>query len=200
MCAFSNEQLNFVANALMFADKEDPSEWAAIFVSHRPMDVTTQSRKRFGMGDILIRNHDVMLNIIKAYQNGTAYADSGYGGESQAEIDSHDFPYDVDIDYTSKGAGEVICFLSGHTHTCNTSDEVGLNSSSLSYGFRYVGCSHSGYYTLTFNRDTKKINVYFSGSDKDVEPLENPEAATGAIVGLTVSDLNEYGDWETSWT
>jgi len=198
-CAFSNEQLNFVANALLFADKEDPSEWAALFISHRPMDTTTTSRKRFGNGDILIRNHDVMLNIIRAYQSGSAYSDSGYGGESQTEIDSHDFPYDVDIDYTSKGAGEVIAFLCGHTHVCNTSDEVGTNSSALSYGFRFVCCGSVSFYTLVFNRDTKKINVFFYKSDKDDVQLVS-STGEGAIIGLTASDLDEYGDWETSWT
>lgn len=197
--AFSNDQLNFVANALMFADKKNPNEWAALFVSHRPLDTTTTSGKRMGIGDALIRNVEVMLDIINAYRDGTVCDESGYGGKNQMEIDSHYYPYDVNVDYSSKGQGEVIGFLFGHTHTCNTSDEVGSSSSAKSWGYRYVSCGSNSFYTITFNRDTKKINVYFyKGVKADVQ-LPDANAQSHEIVGLTANDLNEYGDWETSW-
>lgn len=196
--AFSNDQLNFVANALLFKDKDEPNEWAALFISHRPIDTTTASKKRMGIGDSMIRNNTIMLSIINAYKNGTRYTASGFGGKDATEINSHYFPYDVDIDYTSKGQGEVIAFLFGHTHECNTSAQVGADSSALSYGFRYIGCGSTSFYTLVFNRDTKKINVFFYESDK--AKVQLPTDSGGNILGLTISDLNEYGDWETSWT
>ena len=198
--AFSNDQLNFVANALLFADKDDPSEWAALFVSHRPIDTTTSVGYRMGNGDNLIRNYDIMLDIINAYKNGSSCDESGYGGYNQTEIDSHYYPYDVDIDYTSKGQGEVIGFLAGHTHVCNTSDNVGLNSSAKSWGYRYITCGSTGFYTLVYNRDTKKVDVFFYYGDKDQVQLPSAGATQHPIIGLTSSDLNEYGDWETSWT
>lgn len=198
--AFSNDQLNFVANALLFADKDDPSEWSALFVSHRPIDTTTSVGYRMGNGDNLIRNHAVMLDIINAYRDGTSCDESGYGGYNQTEIDSHYYPYDVDIDYTSKGQGKVIGFLAGHAHVCNTSDNVGLNSSAKSWGYRYITCGSTGFYTLVYNMDTKKVNVFFYYGDKDQVQLPIGSAAQHPIVGLTSSDLDEYGDWETSWT
>lgn len=200
VCAFSNAQLNFVADALKFGDKDAPSEWAALFISHRPMDTTTTSGKRMGIGDRLIVNHDIMLNIIKAYKNGTSYSASGYGGKDATEIATHYYPYDVNVDYTSNGQGEVIAMLFGHTHECNTSDEVGANSSALSYGYRYISCGSTSFYTLVFNRNTKKINVLFYDSIKANVQLPNSSASSHAIIGLTASDLNNYGDWETSWT
>ena len=106
----------------------------------------------------------------------------------------------MDIDYTSKGQGEVIGFLAGHTHVCNTSDNVGLNSSAKSWGYRYITCGSTGFYTLVYNRDTKNVDVFFYYGDKDQVQLPNAGATQHPIVGLTSSDLNEYGDWETSWT
>lgn len=193
--AFSNAQLNFVANALKFEDKEAPNEWAAMFLTHVPMDTTNDSYYRFGVPDALARGSTQMLAIINAYSKGSGYSFNGSVNSANAgELPEH-FPVEVSVDYSEKGAGDVIGFVSGHTHTDNFSQKVGYGNS-ISYGFTYLSVSSSDTFaTLVVDRSRGVVTVFKYGdvrSQKDSEQ-SNPYAINGATeLGMDMSG----GVWE----
>ncbi len=165
---FSDSQLDFVGNSLMFSDKENPNEWGAIFLTHVPLDTSNLDGERFGGKSALIRGHEYLLGIISAYRKGTAFKASGSTYNPSNKIDkAEDFMVDVDVDYSKKGNGEVIAFFSGHTHTDNYCDEVGMVNS-LSYGYTFIGVVGSNSFSnIVIDRDDKSISVVKYG---DVYP------------------------------
>ena len=169
------DQLQFMADAMLLSDKgDDASEWAILILSHVPIETmkTTTSAYRFGGLEATGRNFYAFLRILKAYQRGevfkekqtsrTNYGDGGYYTESKTENDTlGDFAYDVYADYSKNGPGEVIGIVSGHTHIDNYSNEVGKVSYSgmgkiypkLSYGYSYICASSGGLTVLTIDRN-----------------------------------------------
>jgi len=186
---FSNAQLNFVANSLMFSDKENPNDWAALFLTHVPIDTSNLDNERFGGMSALIRGYDYMLSIISAYRKGTSFKMSGSTYNTNYPDDrKEDFMVDVDIDYSKKGYGEVIGFFSGHTHSDNYSNQVGLTNS-LSYGYTFIGTSGAeAFNTFVINRETKTINAYKYGPSY-------PEKTEGNIVAEPDTGAIEDGEW-----
>lgn len=100
----SNSQLNFIANALMFNE----SEWSIIVVGHHCLRKTS-SMGTTNSGINVANNGDVLWNILKAFKNKTAY--SSYAS------DKGFYNYNVSVDYTNNQSDDVICCLSGHTHS-----------------------------------------------------------------------------------
>ena len=189
--SFSNAQLNFVADALMFSDKEKPNEWAALFLTHVPIDTSNQDGERFGGMSALIRGHDYLLSIISAYRKGTAFKMSG-----STYIPGHpnehqeDFMVEIDVDYSKKGYGEVIGFFSGHTHSDNFTNQAGVKNS-LSYGYTFIGTSGAeGFNTFVINRKTKTISAFKYGT-------VYPEKTAGNIVTPPHGGSIENGRWLT---
>lgn len=189
--SFSNAQLNFVADALMFSDKEKPNEWAALFLTHVPIDTSNQDGERFGGMSALIRGHDYLLSIISAYRKGTAFKMSG-----STYIPGHpnehqeDFMVEIDVDYSKKGYGEVIGFFSGHTHSDNFTNQAGVKNS-LSYGYTFIGTSGAeGFNTFVVNRKTKTISAFKYGT-------VYPEKTAGNIVTPPHGGSIENGRWLT---
>lgn len=183
--AFSNEQLNFVANALKFEDKDKPDDWAALFLVHVPIDTTNDAGKRFGAPDALIRGHEQMLEIIKAYRTGSSYSFSGsvsYADQPNSGFNekAEDFMVDLNIDYSNKGTGDVIAFFNGHTHSDNFSRTVGYEDS-LSYGYTFMGFWGAvDFATVVINRDKRAewIKGYQApvsiNTSSTLPPLNNP--------------------------
>lgn len=190
--AFSNAQVNFVAEALQFADKETPREWAALFLSHIPLDTTNDSGYRFGITDALISGSPYMLAVINAYQKGTAFAAEGTDYNLSKGDIPEDFYVSVDVDYSINGTGTVLGFISGHTHTDNFSRSVGYENS-LSYGYPFLSLfGENTFANFVVNREEKKISVVSYGkttpdiSDATVEAPDDGSIRSGAwSVALT---------------
>lgn len=183
----SNAQLNFVANALLFEDKDDKSEWGAVFFSHIPLDSSNADNERFGGKMALPKGANFMLAIINAYHKGTPIKISGTSANKKTD-NPDDFMVDVDVDYTEKGAGEVIAFFSGHTHRDNFCDTVNIEQS-LSYGFTYIGVNSSdSFANFVIDRENKTINAIKHG-ESWVEQTE------GTLVGTPDTGTLESGVW-----
>ena len=186
--AFSNEQLNFVANALYFEDKETPNDWAALFMSHVPLDTTNDDGYRFGIKDALIRGHEYLLAIIGAYRKGSAFKASGSTYNASLGDISEDFNVSVDVGYTTKGGGDVIAFVSGHTHTDNFSSLVGTEGS-LSRGYAYLGLMGStSFANFVFDRANNRICAVKYGTS-------SPDLTEGAAVEAPDTGSIESGEW-----
>ncbi len=189
---FSDAQLEFVARSLMFSDKENPSEWAALFLTHVPLDTSNLDNERFGDKSALIRGHDVMLSIITAYKNGTAFSFSGSTYNPSIKDVQEDFMVDVNVDYSSKGCGEVIAFFSGHTHKNNYTDKAGVENS-LSYGYTFIGTTGSDSFTnYVINREEKTISAFTFGN-------VHKEDTVGTIVGTVDKGSIESGEWSVTY-
>ncbi len=101
--SFSNAQLNWMAhNALNFSDKPDCSDWSVIIFSHVPLEFSLTFE-----GDLAVNNAQAMLNLLRAWQTGTAYADRAEG----------DFAFSLDVDFEAQGPMELIGCIYGHVHT-----------------------------------------------------------------------------------
>ncbi len=189
---FSDAQLEFVARSLMFSDKENPSEWAALFLTHVPLDTSNLDNERFGDKSALIRGHDVMLSIITAYKNGTTFSFSGSTYNPSIKDVKEDFMVDINVDYSSKGCGEVIAFFSGHTHKNNYTNKAGVENS-LSYGYTFIGTTGSDSFTnYVINREEKTISAFTFGN-------VHKEDTEGTIVGTVDKGAIESGEWSVTY-
>lgn len=194
--AFSNEQLNFVANALKFEDKDNPNEWAAMFLMHIPLDTTKTSGYHFGGNDTVVRGTTQMLSIISAYRKGISYSFSGSVNlENLGEL-AEDFTITVDVDYSSKGVGDVICFVNGHTHVDNCSQKVGYEGS-LSYGYTYLGVMGStAFATIVVDRENSIVTTFKYGDVTTLSDMSGREDYEGMIDGETEFDIDmKTGVW-----
>ena len=187
--AFSNEQINFVANALKFEDKDVPNEWAALFMMHIPMDTTNNDGYRFGIRDALIRGVTQMLGVITAYKNGSRYQFSGsvYNTYNTNDV-QEDFMVSVNVDYSKKGEGDVIGFISGHTHTDNYSNAVGIERSP-SRGYHFLSLMGStSFANFIINRSNNSISVVKHGAVV-------PNLTEGVSVVAPALGSIESGEW-----
>lgn len=194
--AFSSEQLNFVADALRFSDKEAPGEWAALFLTHVPLDTTNNDGYRFGGKDALVRGYQQMLAIVDAYRKGLFYSFSGsVNNISDKDELPEDFVVDVKADYTQKGVGDVIGFIYGHNHTDNASQKVGYEDS-LSHGYTFISnIGMEAFTTFVVDRSKNTITAFKYGEVRPQSDAErfNPGAVDGeAELGIDMSD----GVWE----
>lgn len=186
--AISNEQLNFVADALHFDDKDNPDDWAALFLTHVPFDTTNDNGYRFGTPDALIRGHKELLSIISAYRKGTSYSYSGSTYNASLNEVAEDFYVDIDVDYSQKGLGDVICFVSGHTHADNLSRQVG-HENSHSYGYTYLSLIGSeSFETIVVDREKSTVRTFKYG---EVRPQSSiPTSNPGAIDGQSEQNID----------
>ena len=186
--AFSDSQIKFVANALEFSDKDAPNDWAVLFLSHVPLDTATANGYRFGIADALIRGVEVMLAVIQAYKNGSSFSFVGSVYNASLGDTSADFTVSVSADYSTKGAGDVVGFISGHTHSDNYSKAVGYEMS-LSRGYSFLGLIGATSFTnFVIDRTNSKISVVKHGTSA-------PETATGTVVGVPDEGSIASGEW-----
>lgn len=101
----SNEQLNFVANALYFSEPD----WAVVFLSHHALQDNEVMNPSHSEDHYLTPEHGgtPLMGVINAFINKTEYSYTS---------SVTDWEYDVDVDYTNNASGEVIAMFSGHTH------------------------------------------------------------------------------------
>lgn len=189
---FSNEQLNFVANALLFDGKENPQEWAAVFLSHVPLDTTNNDGYRFGIRDALIRGHDILLAIVAAFRKGSSFAFTGSTWNASLGDVKEDFNVSVQIDYSERGVGDVIGFISGHTHADNFSRRVGAERS-LSRNYAFIGVwGNVGFANLIIDRENSRITAVKYGDSL-------PDRTEGAVVDTPDTGSIESGEWSVTF-
>ena len=101
----SNEQLNFVADALKFND----SEWGVVFISHHALQDNRVLNPDEHEDAYLTPEHGgiPLIGVINAFINNTTYSYTS---------SVTDWEYNVDIDYTNNASNEVIGMFSGHMH------------------------------------------------------------------------------------
>lgn len=95
-CYVGQEQLDWLCNtALNFKDKENPSEWGVIILSHDYL-------QDLGTG---------YEDIISAFMNGTSASGTLYS----ANVDPPQ-QKTYNVDFTEQGPVEFICSINGHSH------------------------------------------------------------------------------------
>lgn len=101
----SNQQLNFIADALRFTD----DDWGVVFISHHPLQTSDTINPGGSVANYLNPAHGgtQLLGVINAYRNNTTYSDV---------VSTGDYQYDISVDYSANQSNEVICMLSGHHH------------------------------------------------------------------------------------
>jgi hypothetical protein len=134
-----------------------------------------------------------MLGIINAYRKGISYSFNGAVNNSSLGELAEDFTVSVNVDYSSKGVGDVICFVNGHTHTDNASQKVG-HEGSLSYGYTFIGIvGATSFATMVVNREENTVSVFKYG---DVKTQGDSTHNIGAIDGETELDIDmSVGSW-----
>ena len=155
----SNDQLNFIANAL----KIDDTDWGIVFVSHHALQAgatgssSTENYLDENMGGAQL------LGVISAFRNKSSYI-------------YNTTPYNVNVDYSGNGSSEVICMINGHTHNDATDVVDGIRMISTlesSYAYsshgRQIGTSSETSWDIyTIDRMNRKIYTtrYGYGSDR----------------------------------
>jgi hypothetical protein len=181
----------------MFTDKDNPNEWAALFLSHVPLDTTNDDGYRFGAKDHLPRGHEWLLAIIAAYRKGASFKYSGSGNIPGSGDVAEDFMFDIDVDYTSKGAGDVIGFISGHTHADHFSRSVGYENS-LSRNYAFLGLMGSTEYsTFIIDRENSTIHVVKYGDS--VLITDERDDLAGSVQDAPDVGTIESGEWSVNF-
>lgn len=156
MSAFRQEQLTWFGNtALNVPD----SSWSVVVTSHNPP---------YGTGvtgfTTTTRNSDLALGILSAFKNKTTFSAS-----SLASVPD-DLTASVSVNFNSRG-GNVICWVSGHTHSDNSvvipTGNIRLittiNDSTDSYGDAPVKTrgttTEQAFDIFTVNTNTKTVNL-----------------------------------------
>lgn len=148
--AMSQDQVQFVADALRFADKTDPDEWAAVFLSHRPLDMTKEAGKRIGDSDALTAGVSALWKVVEAFRNRES---------KTIETTERGYSYSISVDYSSKTKnGEFIANIAGHTHIDNVSKAVG-NTTDECYGYVFMTVSEFGPANIMIDRSARVIHV-----------------------------------------
>jgi Calcineurin-like phosphoesterase. len=98
--AYSNSQLNWLAHIAL---KLPSDEWKVIFFTH-----VNPFREGMIGADKLAHNSSVLLGIIDAFKNGANYTSISSNG---------DFAHSVSADFSFQGAGKIVAFFYGHTHS-----------------------------------------------------------------------------------
>jgi hypothetical protein len=126
-----------------------------------------------------------MLGVIGAYKNGGQYHYSGSVYNASTNDIADDFMVTVHADYTTKGAGDVVGFFSGHTHADNYSNEIGIDRSS-SRGYAYLSIKNVGAFVV--NRADSSITLVKHGQGV-------PDMTEGASVVAPAHGSVESGEW-----
>lgn len=151
---YRNDQLNFVANALKFSDKDNPNDWTSVFIKHHSVNPTYYA-------DAYMHNSDILVNIINAYQTGSSYTASSSDG---------DFPYNINVDYTGQ-TGKVID-IAGHWHidANGTYSNIPFVISTTARYTSRIGDLPTAFDIVTI--DTKNRKAYFTrfgyGNDREI--------------------------------
>lgn len=97
---FSQNQLFWLANSAL----KVPEGFSVLIFMHCPPLGFDGNMPYDKYQDI---NHDVFLNILQAFINGSKYSGNGV---------SMDYPASIEADFTSQGTGKLVGIISGHEH------------------------------------------------------------------------------------
>jgi hypothetical protein len=98
----NQSQINWLSTkALSFSDKADKSEWGIIMFSH----MSTASNAGFNF-----INGEAVEALLLAFKNGTVLS------QSYPYVPDSNFNLTINVDFTSQGAMDYICFINGHGH------------------------------------------------------------------------------------
>lgn len=99
------EQVRWFGEVALNTDKE------VIIFTHIPL--LTSGEGIIGTGETLPRNMIAFKGLLEAFKNGTRYT---YSYTDASPLLQLYFNCSVDVDFTNKGQGKVICVISGHVH------------------------------------------------------------------------------------
>lgn len=135
------EQTRFIAEeALNFTNKTNKSEWGVILLSHHMYhdDLNGASAIRWEL-----------YPILEAFQKGKNYSGANIGGIA------------INVDFSKRGAGNLICTLHGHNHADNYDNDNGWNNigTDAGYGGKYKNCANEFCFSV-FTVDTENKILY----------------------------------------
>lgn len=101
---YQQKQLQWLCEkALNFTNKEDRKEWGVVLISHQWRETIADDGKHF--------NDAQLIHILKAFKNGTRV---------QTSSPYEDMRVNIDYDFSSQGAMEIICAFGGDSHVDNS--------------------------------------------------------------------------------
>lgn len=97
---FAQEQLNWLANDAL----KVPAGYQVLIFNHSPFLGFFNNKPYSYMTNV---NHDVLMSIFMAFQNGL---------KTTANGTNVDYPVSIDVDFSAQGAGTIIACIFGHEH------------------------------------------------------------------------------------
>lgn len=97
---FAQDQLNWLANTAL----KVPEGYQVLIFNHSPFLGFFNNKPYSYMTNI---NHDSLMSILMAFQNGLKTTVSG---------SNVDYPVSIDVDFSAQGAGTIIACIFGHEH------------------------------------------------------------------------------------
>lgn len=97
---FAQEQLNWLANDAL----KVPAGYQVLIFNHSPFLGFFNNKPYSYMTNV---NHDVLMSILMAFQNGLKTTVNGT---------NVDYPVSIDVDFSAQGAGTIIACIFGHEH------------------------------------------------------------------------------------
>jgi hypothetical protein len=169
----SNEQVNFIANALKFTE----SGWGVVLISHHALQNSLILNPNNSTDDYLNPAHGgtQLLGVLTAFRNKSSYS---------SVVSEGDFQYNIDVDFSENASDEIIINLCGHVHAdkSDTIDGI-LTISSMASSFVYTSYDSQGnpvsraaktstetsWDVVTIDRGEKKIYCtrYGAGTDRE---------------------------------
>lgn len=97
---FAQEQLNWLANDAL----KVPAGYQVLIFNHSPFLGYFNNKPYSYMTNV---NHDVLMSILMAFQNGL---------KTTVNSTNVDYPVQIDVDFSEQGAGVIIACIFGHEH------------------------------------------------------------------------------------
>jgi predicted phosphodiesterase len=145
----SNDQLNFIANALAFSE----TGWSVVFFSHHMLVNNATMNPTSDTEGYVLPTHggDALWGIIQAFKDKTTYS----------KVSTlTDFNYSVSVDYTNNQSNVVLACISGHTHRDLSATQDGvLMISTTASGYGQTAYDSQGT-QITFTAGTKTETAF----------------------------------------
>jgi hypothetical protein len=169
---FGEQQLWLANKILELNEKDDPSNWGFIILSHHPADY----------GDVM-----PLSNLLEAYVSGKSFTITDASGG---------WPYgdgtNASVDFTGKNYAKFIAQFHGHIHNFLESRLYAYNTSTKKYEpYDANRVCVSSTDTLRINHDTNHFKRGFSFSDPEGAQAKTPDSATETSFTVNVINRSE---------